>query len=369
MQHIKPGTTLLRFLYVQKIARKYRSIAWYTTTVDLVDHFTTDSPQKSILKEKNYFPNDFSLRHFMKLYNTKNIEIANMTTDEIDNYLQDLLTKNNNQQIQSVLKECTDKRKFISEFTLKKIYRHFSILGKVNTVELLQQYCQKLDPRLYKQNGEFLHYVAKAECMRGNSEKGLSVLKLAYIKYEGLRNFYRIIFRELINDSINNRSEASLVVFKKYVLDFSKTWDENYPLICFWHSLWCSSWFSDQMLSNELLETCPILQDIVRDKATIFSINFLKEYNEDAVVRLLQSLLKYDMMIEYSKVLQILFGYKLKQRDLRGCTEIIKNCEVLNISLPSNQQGKYIQMLIRNKYTEKPKDAPKIAGKNFKMKF
>ncbi|XP_032519976.2 uncharacterized protein LOC116772053 isoform X2 [Danaus plexippus] len=179
----------------------------------------------------------------------------------------------------------------------------------------------------------------------------------------------RIIFRELINDSINNRSEASLVVFKKYVLDFSKTWDENYPLICFWHSLWCSSWFSDQMLSNELLETCPILQDIVRDKATIFSINFLKEYNEDAVVRLLQSLLKYDMMTEYSKVLQILFGYKLKQRDLRGCTEIIKNCEVLNISLPSNQQGKYIQMLIRNKYTEKPKDAPKIAGKNFKMKF
>lgn len=63
------------------------------------------------------------------------------------------------------------------------------------------------------------------------------------------------------------------------------------------------------------------------------------------------------------------FLFTVKQRDLRGCTEIIKNCEVLNISLPSNQQGKYIQMLIRNKYTEKPKDAPKIAGKNFKMKF
>lgn len=49
-------------------------------------------------------------------------------------------------------------------------------------------------------------------------------------------------------------------------------------------------------------------------RAIAFSITVLKDYNEDAVMRLLQSLLKYEMMDEYSKVLQVLFAYKSKFR-------------------------------------------------------
>ncbi|XP_013162603.1 PREDICTED: uncharacterized protein LOC106114071 isoform X2 [Papilio xuthus] len=130
---------------------------------------------------------------------------------------------------------------------------------------------------------------------------------------------------------------------------------------------WSSTWFSDQMLSNELLETSEKLQNIVRDKATIFSINILREYNEDAVVSLMQSLLKYKMMTEYTKVLQLLFNYKLRNRDLRGCREIVRNCEALGIKLPSDQQGRYIRMLINNEIPEeKSITKPTL---NFKLKF
>ncbi|CAB3228793.1 unnamed protein product [Arctia plantaginis] len=220
----------------------------------------------------------------------------------------------------------------------------------------------------YQRNGEFLHYLAKAQCLRGNSEIGLTILKTIYGKYESLRSYYRLLFRDLIQDSVLNRSEASLMIFKKYVLEFSEEWSEHYPLVCFWHICWASTWFSDQMLSNELLEASEHLQEIVKDKATAFSISALKDYNEDAVVRLLQNLLKYDMMSEYVAVLQVLFNYKLRNRDIRGCTEIIRNCEVLGVSLSSSQQGKYLTMLIEDR--KNPDEIKtKVPFKNFKLKF
>ncbi|CAH2042398.1 unnamed protein product, partial [Iphiclides podalirius] len=106
------------------------------------------------------------------------------------------------------------------------------------------------------------------------------------------------------------KSEATLVIFKKYVLEFSTKWNENYPLVCFWHICWSSTWYSDQILADELLETSKSLQNVIKEKATVFSITILREYNDDAVLRLLQTLLKYKMMTEYTNVLQVLFQYK-----------------------------------------------------------
>ncbi|CAG5049245.1 unnamed protein product [Parnassius apollo] len=300
---------------------------------------------------------------------SKTKEYTEMSCEQIDNVILDLLARNKDKQITELIKTCSDYRKLVSENTLKKLFRSYSITGKTDKVILLQKYCSVVDPNLYKLNGEFMHYLAKAHCYKGNSEKGLSILSHCYKKYDGLRGFYRIIFRELIQDSVLNRSEATLVIFKKYVLEFSNKFDDNYPLICFWYICWSSTWFSDQMLANELLESSEKLQNIVRDKATTFSINILREYNDDAVLRLLQSLLKYKMMSDYVKVLQVLFGYKLRNRDLRGCREIILNCEALGLSLPADQQGQYIRLLIDNKLPNEKPTPSKIVSKDFKLRF
>ncbi|CAH2089525.1 unnamed protein product [Euphydryas editha] len=343
----------------------------FTTTIDGFDLFYNEPLQKYKPKDKAFFKNDYNLRYFMGMDINTKIDVDKLSVEEIENTLQDFLSKNKDKQMIKIISDCLDKRKLIRDDLLKQMLRHYSLLGKVDAVEFLRKYCHALNPALYKRNGEFLHYLAKAQCMKGNSEKGLSVLKEAYTKYTGLRSFYRVIFSELIHDSIQNRSEASIVIFKKYVLEFSNIWHDHYPLICFWHICWSSSWFSDQTISYDLLDTCVVLQDIIKDKATTFSINILREYNEDAVIRLLQILLKYKMMEEYVNVLQILFSYKLKNRDLRGCTEIIKNCQTLGISLPSYQQGRYIKMLINTSQTQdKPDEKQKrLESKNFKLKF
>ncbi|XP_049876748.1 uncharacterized protein LOC126374272 [Pectinophora gossypiella] len=360
----------LRFLYsAQRIAPILRPSSYYTTTVDAMDAFTIELLQRHRIKVKSSFDiNSLSIRYFMDTENPPK-DVTKMTVEELDAIVLVLVSKNKDKKLTEFILECTEAHKNISDITLKKVFRHYSVAGKPDIVEILQKYCVKVDPCVYKRNGEFMHYLAKSQCMKGNSDKGLSILTSCYKKNEGLRSFYRVIFRELIQDSVLNRSEASLVIFKKYVTMFSEEMGDHYPLVCFWHLCWSSSWFSDQMLANELLETSTTLQDIVKDKATAFSISILRqEYNEDAVVRLLQSLLKYDMLTEYAKVLQVLFGYKLRKRDVRGCTEIIRNCEVLGIALPSDQQGRYIKMLIDGKQSDKTTTV-KPSSKNFKLKF
>ncbi|KAJ2948497.1 hypothetical protein O0L34_g7747 [Tuta absoluta] len=357
----------LRFIFNVNKFTPIVNAPTYATTVDALDAFTIELLQRHQTKARNFAINSLSIRYFMETDTPK--DVSTMTIEEIDSLAQQYMTKNKDKKLMQLISECTVANRNLSDITLKKLFRNYSILGRPDIVEALQKYCLKVDPCVYRRNGDFMHYLAKSQCMKGNSEKGLSILKECYEKNDGLRNFYRLIFRELIQDSVLNRSEASLVIFRKYVLEFSLKYRDHYPLVCFWHLCWSSSWFSDQMLSNELMESSTSLQEIVKDKATAFSISILKqEFNEDAVVRLLQTLLKYKMIEEYAKVLQVLFSYKLRNKDVRGCTEIIRNCEVLGINLSSDQQGRYIRMLIDGKTTEK-QTTPSKTPKNFKLKW
>lgn len=243
----------------------------FSSTVDVMDIFTSallkqDKQKSEICSISNLFAGKENRLNYFSVNDNSTTKYSEMTNEEIDNNLLDLVSKSKDKQVVDLVKMCSKNRKFITESTIKRLFRTYSIAGKPEIIAILQQYCYTVDYELYKRNGEFLHYLAKAHCFKGNADKGLTILSNCYKKYEGLRGFYRIIFRELIQDTILNRSEASLVIFKKYVLEFSNKWNEDYPLVCFWHMCWSSNWFSDQMLSNELLETSEKLQNIIRDK-------------------------------------------------------------------------------------------------------
>ncbi|XP_028169925.1 uncharacterized protein LOC135079684 [Ostrinia nubilalis] len=356
---------------LQKKHNLYPSpVYYYATSID-IDAFTSDLIERFKDRQAITVTNlqNISIRHFMDDSN-KIKDVSKMSIEDVQNLILHLMSKNKDSQVDQILKDCLTAQMFIGEPTLKLLFRHYSGLGRTDMVEMLQTYCLKGDRILYKRHGQYLHYLAKAQCMKGNSDKGLSILKQCYENNTQLRSRYRIIFKELIHDSVMNRSEASLVIFRKYIFEFSERFSDHYPLVCFWHSCWSSSWFSDQMLADELLESSKTLRGIIQDRSTAFSITILREdYNEDAVLRLLQKLLKFEMMDAYVKVLQVLFNFKLRQRDIRGCAEIMRNCEVLGVKLPSDQQGRYIKMLIHGISPIESKPADKPTSKNFKLKF
>lgn len=253
---------------VKNITKKYTlSQPRYTTTVDALDAFTLELLHRHRSKKNSYLEvNKFSIRYFMETETTPPKDITKMTIEELDNALMHLMNKNKEKQLTQIITECHENKKVISDITLKKLFRNYSIAGRPEIIELLQKYCLNVDPYLSRRNGEFLHYLAKAQCMKGNSEKGLSILTDCYRENVNLRSLYRIILREVIQDSVLNRSEATLVILKKYLLEFSEKWKDHYPLVCFWHICWSSSWFSDQMLSIELWESSKNLQEIVKDR-------------------------------------------------------------------------------------------------------
>lgn len=259
----------LQLLRILRMAQNYQTMSTpcYTTAVDALDIFTKDLLQRHRCRLRNnpLEVNSLSIRYFMDSENAQK-HIKNMTTEELDEVILQYMSKNKDSKIIDLLKELIEHRKHMSDIAVKKLFRNYSIAGKTDIILLLQKYSSKLYPQMHKHNGEFTHYVAKAQCMRGNSEKGLSILIKCYKNNEQLRGFYRLIFRELIQDTVLNRSEASLVIFKKYVLEFSEKYSDHYPLICFWHLCWSSSWFSDQNLSTELLESSVKLQEIIRDR-------------------------------------------------------------------------------------------------------
>lgn len=259
----------LQFLRILRIAQNYQTISahYYTTTIDALDIFTKELLQRHRCKLRNNTleVNNLSIRYFMDSENVQR-NIKNLTSEELDEVVHQYMSKNKDNKIIDLLKELIEHRKHISDITIKKLFRNYSNAGKSDIVVLLQEYSFKLYPQMHKHNGEFTHYIAKAQCMRGNSEKGLSILTDCYKNNEQLRGFYRLIFRQLIQDTVLNRSEASLVIFKKYVLKFSEKFGDHYPLICFWHLCWSSTWFSDQNLSIELLECSEKLQEIIKDR-------------------------------------------------------------------------------------------------------
>lgn len=248
---------------IQRLKTSFPHDGFYSTFT--MDAFTSDLLEQHKNKMQRYDVSETNVQNCTKTSSINNV-VQRLNNIELDNMFTELLSKNKDKQIEALIIECQNYRKYISFVSLKKLFKHYSQNGKPDMVIVLQKYCQTKDPDSYKRNGEFLHYLAKAECMKGNSEKGLSILKKVYAEYISLRSFYRIILRDLIQDSVLNRSEASLMVFKKYVIAFSEEWCEHYPLVCLWHICWASSWFSDQTLANELLETSEVLQNIVKDK-------------------------------------------------------------------------------------------------------
>lgn len=263
LQVTKNPLKYFRLLYnVQKKHDLFQSACYYAASD--VETFTNDMVERFKAKQKTIVDIN-SVRHFMDDGNIKR-DINSMNTEDINDLVTYLISKNKNDQLEQLIRECLSLRKFIGELGLKKLFRHFSLSGKPEIVSVLQLYCSKLDINVFSRNGDFEHYLAKAQCFKGNSDKGLSILRHCYEKRENLRSIYRVIFRELIQDCVINRSEASLVIFKKHVLELSETWNEHYPLICFWHICWSSTWFSDQQLADELLESSKPLQDIIQDR-------------------------------------------------------------------------------------------------------
>lgn len=189
---LKQQESYFRLLY-NIFNSRFLPVISYTTTVDPMDVLTTELLQKPKHKVQSLLdtPN-FGIQRFSDTNSKPNV-VNSMTDEELEETIQQLLLKNKDKQVEQIINECIAIRKLISDKLIKILFKHYSNLGRIDIVLLLQQYCLNLSPTMYKRNGEFSHFYAKAQCLRGNSDKGLSLLKDCYKKYVHFRSYYRYI--------------------------------------------------------------------------------------------------------------------------------------------------------------------------------
>lgn len=301
------------------------------------------------------------------------IDISTLNKEQINNLITNSLAAQRFDELEGLLKQCQNLRKFPSVNIYIELLLSYSDMAKIEKVLYLKEFCRVLNPSLYKNNANFDHYLAKAQCNKGYADKGLTLFLKLYKENVLLRVCICRMMKVLIEDAVSNRSEASLVVYRKYVERLCVEWNEYYPLTFLWKCCWQSSWFSDHLVADELVSDYELLQSEIKNGVEYLTREALiGQGNEDAIVRLLQLLLKYHMLEEYGLVIRVLFDYKLRLLDLRGCTEILQNCKLLGIELSPKQHKSYIEIVIDGKHvstSNKPQVVAKLPVKQFKLKF
>ncbi|XP_077287725.1 uncharacterized protein LOC143912316 [Arctopsyche grandis] len=318
---------------------------------------------KGIMK-KSFIKN---LKNIIELRDL-NVEVKNFTIDQIDSLIRSALKENKLKEIEIILKQCIDYHCQISENMMFQLFSTYSNNGDIRMISLLQQLIKLTNTKLYENHAHFEYYLGIAHWKKGNIESALMTFENVYKSNNFLRKTIMNIFKLFIEDVIKNYSEASNVILKNHMVQYVETYSEHYPMMLFWEFCWLSEWFKDQQLAESLLDQYDFIIAYLDNKSAIISSMALKNHQEDAVMRLIQILLKHDKKYQCTLVMRNLFEYKLKMNDFRGCSEIVKNCELINIQLTSMQYNKYLSKFI---LTNKPMVQQETINKptTFNLKF
>ncbi|XP_017787114.1 PREDICTED: uncharacterized protein LOC108569879 [Nicrophorus vespilloides] len=224
-------------------------------------------------------------------------------------------------------------------------------------VYAIQKLVQRNNDYISLINGNFDHYVAESLWLNEEILKALPIFETVYRKHNHLRRKIRLTFKYLIFD-VTNRSEAILVNIIKFSEHIMEDFKDDYMMSCIWQVCFISEWYTDQKLALDLLEKhANLSHSIISHIPTIVQIS-LRNHQVDVVQRLLEVLMQFQIESQYCYVLMALFNYKLQQRDLRSCSEIINWAVINNVKLPNTLHQKFLMLLLKKNEPIQPVKSP-----------
>nr|XP_022907348.1 uncharacterized protein LOC111418877 [Onthophagus taurus] len=325
--------------------------------VDALDAFTSHLVNEKANKWENM---KIKTKSFVPVSNLKinrvhqNIQ-RNVTIESLSGALQEGIEENNVESIMEILEECK-RRKVISLNVSMNVLSYFAQIGHIEGIKLIQEMYVDVNPRVLSIYGDFQQYLAEATWIKGNIPKALLIFLEVYKNNRCLRQNIRIVLRYLYYNASQKNSEASMVAISKFSEQLANDFQDYTPLMNLWKICLLSEWYSDQVLAEELLERNEMLIKIVLSQTSQIVGLALKYHKIESVYKLLEMLLKYKCKTESSIVLISLFDYKLRQRDLFSCTQILKWATKYDILIPSLQQEKALQLLLNGNTTKKVKN-------------
>lgn len=243
------------------------------------------------------------------------IEFETLTQYHIDHLLISALFDEKKKNLYAIIDQCIHFKKSPSERVVFDVLRYLSDKGDLVYTKLFIELCSQTLPSSYKENVQFDHLRAKCMWKQGNAEGGLRLLASVYVEATALKGsqtlvMIRHIFQEIIEETVGKKSEAVLVAVKSVAIELSESFKEHQVLAYVWKSCFLSSWFSDQQQAILLFEEHAPIRAIVGDSVSMTAYNLLQNHNTDAVYRLIELLLKFNMKNECKICLGFLFEYQ-----------------------------------------------------------
>lgn len=243
------------------------------------------------------------------------IQFETLTQYHIDHLLVSSLFDEKKKNFYAIIDQCIHFKKGPSERVAFDVLRYLSEKGDLLYTNLFIELCSQTLPSVYEENVQFDHLRAKCMWKQGNADGGLRLLTSVYIKATALKDSQtlariRQIFQEIIVETVGKKSEAVLVAVTSVATELSETFNEHQVLAYVWKSCFLSGWFSDQQQAVLLFEEHAPIRAIVGDSVSMTAYKLLQSHNTDAVYRLIELLLKFDMKNECKICLGFLFEYQ-----------------------------------------------------------
>lgn len=243
------------------------------------------------------------------------IEFDTLTQYHIDHLLLSALFDEKKKNFYAIIDQCILFKKGPSERVAFDVLRYLSDRGDLMYTKLFIELCSQTLPSVYKENFQFDHLLAKCMWKQGNADGGLRLLACVYVKVTALKDsqilvLIRQIFQEIVEETVGKKSEAVLVAVTSVATELSESFNEHQVLAYVWKSCFLSGWFCDQQQAVLLFEVHAPIRAIVGDSVSMTAYKLLQNHNTDAVYRLIELLLKFDMKNECKICLGFLFEYQ-----------------------------------------------------------
>lgn len=181
------------------------------------------------------------------------VDFEKLDENHIDHLVMTACRDKNNEFIEKFVDQCVDGNKVIGENSVLTMCEYFSALSDNRTLMKLIDLCKSNNQLVYDQNCEFKHFIARNLWQKGNSDGALTLLDEAFEQANTtVRTSIRSIFRFIVDDTVDKKSEAVLVRLIRSAVHLQERLNEPTILLYIWKNCFLSSWFSDQLIADQL---------------------------------------------------------------------------------------------------------------------
>lgn len=200
------------------------------------------------------------------------IEVEKLNQYQIDHLITSALFDEKKRNFFEIINQCIQFEKMPSDVVVLDVLRYLSERGDLKTITKFIDLCSNENRTMFDENIEFNHFKAKCLWRVGNSDGALSLLKNLYSMWSTVTQnqdvsvSIRGIFREIVQETVQQKSEAVLVAVTKVASHLSKTCAEHQILVYIWQSCFLSTWFSDQQFAISLFHEHLVIREVISNR-------------------------------------------------------------------------------------------------------